>query len=74
MRIANPRGNAGRLRQNAARRVILSCCTAAPGRFCTLNLPVSSIVSVFFRNRHGVFLALAGAQDKPVSMQMEAVR
>jgi len=74
MRIAKPRGNAGRLRQNAAQRVILSCRTAAQVRFRTLNLPVYAIVSVFFRNPHGVFLALTGAQDVPVSSQMEAAR
>lgn len=74
MRIANPRRNTGRLRQNVALRVILSCCTAAQALFRTLNLPVFSILSVFFRNRHGVFLAFAGAQDTSVSSQMEAVR
>jgi hypothetical protein len=74
MRIANPRGNAGRLRQNAAQRVILSCCAAAQARFRTLNLPVYSIVSVYFRNRHGVILASAGAQDMSVSSQTEAAR
>jgi hypothetical protein len=63
MCIASHRRKTGRLRQNAARRVILSGSTPAKRWFFTGIMPISSIISVFFRNGRGLFLALAGSDD-----------
>lgn len=73
MRIASPSRTAGRVRQNAARRVILSGDTPARGRSCVKNMPTHSVVSAFFQIPRGVFLALVAAQNMSVSSQMEVV-
>jgi hypothetical protein len=64
MCIASRKRITGRLRQNAARRVILSGYSPGKLRYFTGNMPISSIISVYFRNRRGVFLALAGCESR----------
>lgn len=60
MYITSRRRKTGCLRQNAARRVILSGYTLVKHWFSTGVMPISSINSIIFRNHGGVFLALAG--------------
>ena len=62
MCIANPRENTGCLRQNAARRVILSGYSPVKQWYFMSNMPISSIISAFFRNRSGAIFASAGCE------------
>ncbi len=71
---ASRRGNTGRMRQNAVRRVILSDHAPANDRFFTASMPICSMISVFFRNRSGVFLAFPETKHASVSSHVEADR